>query len=115
MGQSEDGKKIKVSLGGCRMDSNPNSVVFFFLPRFLRAAAAAFDAPNMYMDLYTEKKYLIVTEYEDEEDEGSHARTLISMLPNPNRVNLRVRDERGHLRDSPVRVPRGWRRGRFIE
>jgi hypothetical protein len=79
MGQSEDGKKIKVSLDGWRMDSNQNSVVFFFPPRLLRAAATAFDAPNMYMDLYTEKKYLIVTEYEDEEDEGSHARTLISI------------------------------------
>jgi len=90
MGQSEDGKKIKVSLGGRRMDLNKDPVVVFFPPRPLRTAAAAFDAPNMYMDVYAAEHYLIVTEYEDEEKGGFHAQTLISTLRKPIRARSRT-------------------------
>jgi hypothetical protein len=93
MGQSEDGKKIKVSLYGARHDySNEKSVVVFFPPRPLRTAAAAFDTPNLCMDLYTANNCLIVTdhEYEEEGERGYHAQTLISTLPKPNRVRPRT-------------------------
>jgi len=111
--QSEDGKKIKVSLlGGRRMDSNQNPVVFFFPPRLLRAAAAAIDTTNinMYMDLYAAENYLIV----ECEERDFHAQTIIAMLPNPNRVNKPVLMECGasfaYRRDAPKRLPPGWRR-----
>ena len=85
MGQSEDGKKIKVSLDGRRMDSNEDPVVVFFPPRMLRTAAAAFDAPNFYMDLYAAEHCLIVTE--DEEEEGfSRPNANCHAIRNPNRV-----------------------------
>jgi hypothetical protein len=109
MSQSEDGKKIKVSLlGGRRMDSNQNPVVFFFPPRLLRAAAAAIDTTNinMYMDLYAAENYLIV----ECEERDFHAQTIIAMLPNPNRVNKPVLMECGgsfgYRRDAPKRLPR---------
>jgi hypothetical protein len=53
MGQSEDSKKIKVSLDGWRKNFNKDPVVAVFPPRLLRAAAAAFDALNIYILIST--------------------------------------------------------------
>jgi hypothetical protein len=89
MGQSEDGKKIKVSLEGRRLDFIVDPVMAIFPPRMLRTAAAAFDASNLLIDVYA-AEHLIVTEYEEEWGERFHARTLISTTRNPNRVRPRA-------------------------
>jgi hypothetical protein len=71
MGQSEDGKKIKVSLDGRRLDDIEDPVMAFLPARELRIAAAAFDAPWLYMDLYAAERRLIV----DHEEKDFHARS----------------------------------------
>jgi hypothetical protein len=81
VGQSEDGKKIKVSLHGQRMDDIDDPVTAFLPARRLRVAAEAFDAPYLYMDLYAAENRVIV----DEEEKNFHARTLIAMARKPNR------------------------------
>jgi hypothetical protein len=80
-GQSDDGKKIKVSLDGHRRDFNEEPVMAGISARVLRIAAAAFDAPWFYMDLYAAENCLIV----DQEEKDFHARMIIG-LEKPNRA-----------------------------
>ena len=79
--QGKDGKKIKISIRGQRFDYHEDPVGGFFFPTSLRRAAESCDAPNLFIDLYSERNIAIVSE--EAVWEGCDAQTLIGLPPGP--------------------------------